>query len=277
MKNLCLKTEKIKIGIQFPDEINDIIENTIFSPHLRYQNNGFNKKYIIQKEKEKYILIKEGKIVNRNRKLHNIIYSLESRIIDDILKANKDRLILHSACVIFQESAYLFMGDSGSGKTTISLFLTNQGWEFGGDEFVILDTENYRTTPLIRNVILKGNPSIRKFLPRGCREYRISENLILINPNCLKKTPEIEPYPVLKAFFLAKSKTISIREMSQIEVVQNLLPLIYNPYRLRKKLLSILENLVKTVKFYQLKIKPPFSLNRDETVYLMEKLTGDYS
>jgi len=276
MRTLCLWTEKLKIGIQFPDEIRDTIENTIFSSHLRQQSNGFNKKYIIQKEKEKYLLIKENKIINRNRKLHNIVYSLESRIIEDILKANRNKLILHSACMIFQDSAYLFIGNSGTGKTTISLFLTSQGWEFAGDEFALLNIENYQVTPLIRNVILKNELELEKFLPHNCNKYKISEDLAFINPNCLKKISKIKSYPISKAFFLTKNRTISIRKMSQTEVIQNILPFIYNPYRLRKKLLNILENLVKTIRFYHLKIKHPLNLNKAETIYLIEKLTGDH-
>lgn len=50
--------------------------------------------------------------------------------------------LVHSSCVSKNNHAYLFPARSGGGKTVTSLYLVEKGFEFLGDNFVVLDKDN---------------------------------------------------------------------------------------------------------------------------------------
>ncbi len=71
--------------------------------------------------------------------------------------------LVHSSCVSKNNHAYLFPARSGGGKTVTSLYLVERGFDFLGDNFVILDEGNvlnflsplniftYNMAPIIEN------------------------------------------------------------------------------------------------------------------------------
>jgi hypothetical protein len=49
---------------------------------------------------------------------------------------------LHASCVAREGHAYLFLGQSGSGKTTISEILGKAGWKYMGDDLVFISRDD---------------------------------------------------------------------------------------------------------------------------------------
>lgn len=58
-------------------------------------------------------------------------------LLHSILSMN-GKFCLHASCVSKNDKAYLFLGKSGEGKSTISYILARQGYEYMGDDLVFI-------------------------------------------------------------------------------------------------------------------------------------------
>ncbi|MDR1543750.1 MAG: hypothetical protein LBS50_04935 [Prevotellaceae bacterium] len=72
-------------------------------------------------------------------RLTNYIFLL----LHNIMSMHK-KYCVHASCAAKNETAYLFLGKSGEGKTTLSSILGNAGWEYMGDDLVFIsENENH--------------------------------------------------------------------------------------------------------------------------------------
>jgi len=53
--------------------------------------------------------------------------------------AERGRYTVHAGCVAREGRALLLLGESGAGKTTLSLALARRGWDFMGDDIVMVE------------------------------------------------------------------------------------------------------------------------------------------
>ena len=72
---------------------------------------------------------------------------LERLLIQAVVPATPHLLTFHAAAVQYGARSFLLAGQSGTGKTTLSLALTRAGWDFGSDEIVLL-SRDLRLRPL---------------------------------------------------------------------------------------------------------------------------------
>ena len=72
---------------------------------------------------------------------------LERLLVQAVIPATPHLLTFHAAAVQHGAWTFLLAGQSGTGKTTLSLALTRAGWDFGSDEIVLL-TRDLRLRPL---------------------------------------------------------------------------------------------------------------------------------
>lgn len=81
--------------------------------------------------------------------MHNRIggAQLERLLIQAVVPATPHLLTFHAAAVQYGARSFLLAGQSGTGKTTLSLALTRAGWDFGSDEIVLL-SRDLRLRPL---------------------------------------------------------------------------------------------------------------------------------
>jgi hypothetical protein len=56
-----------------------------------------------------------------------------------MLRWHASTLVLHAACVARGDQPVLFVGESGTGKSTMSLTAVERGFTYGGDELTFLD------------------------------------------------------------------------------------------------------------------------------------------
>jgi len=129
-------------------------------------------------------------------------------------------LALHGAAVEWNQSAYLFLAATTSGKTTLTSYLTHRGCGYLTDDCILLDRSTFYiypyTTPLqIRDGgldILKKNHA-EPFPLKALEEASTLLRWIYTPPNCIKKT-----IPVKKIFFIERNETHNqVIEMSKQE------------------------------------------------------------
>jgi len=72
---------------------------------------------------------------------------IERLVVQAIVPATPHLLAFHAAAVQRRDRTFLLAGNSGIGKTTLSLALKRAGWDFGSDEIVLLN-HDLRLLPL---------------------------------------------------------------------------------------------------------------------------------
>jgi HprK-related kinase A len=83
-------------------------------------------------------------------------------------------LLLHAASVERDGRALVLTGHSGAGKSTLAALLGDRGWRLLGDEFALLDPEDFSLHPFPRAISLK-NESISLF--EGTEASRLGPRL----------------------------------------------------------------------------------------------------
>lgn len=67
------------------------------------------------------------------------------------------RLIVHAAVLVKNDQAIIFPASPGSGKSTLTAYLSLNGWTLYSDEMAIIDLHNQTVSPLYRPVCLKND------------------------------------------------------------------------------------------------------------------------
>src|SRR5262249_68394 len=70
-----------------------------------------------------------------------VVSESERLVVQAVVPATPHLLTLHAAALQSECGAVLLVGDSGAGKTTLSIALARAGWGFGSDEIVLLGRE----------------------------------------------------------------------------------------------------------------------------------------
>ncbi|MBF7072178.1 HprK-related kinase A [Glaciecola sp. MH2013] len=81
-----------------------------------------------------------------------------------------DYAIVHSAVLAKEGKAILFPAPPGSGKSTLTSHLSQNGWRLLSDEMALIDPTTMRVRPFVRPICLK-NRSIdlaKKWFPEAC-------------------------------------------------------------------------------------------------------------
>ena len=86
-----------------------------------------------------------------------LTFHLKNKI-KEILIKNLENCALHASAVAFENKAFVFMGESNSGKSTLAYNLTYYGWELVNDDLVFIEAQK-------ETLRVKGaevNPCIRE-------------------------------------------------------------------------------------------------------------------
>jgi HprK-related kinase A len=67
------------------------------------------------------------------------------------------RLIVHAAVLVKNDQAIIFPAAPGSGKSTLTAYLSLNGWTLYSDEMAIIDLDKQTVSPLYRPVCLKND------------------------------------------------------------------------------------------------------------------------
>ncbi len=158
-------------------------------------------------------------------------------VIDSVIRLTmnlKGYSPIHAAAVCSNGSALLFPAQGGAGKTTTATYFTGEGYDFLGDDFVILGNQHVFSwlTPLNYftynfSPVIKKNTGIldRVLLVFKNIVYRVSFGHIKIfskvNPKEVFLT--CEQSGIKAVFFLAPSGSFNITPMDKSELIKRLL------------------------------------------------------
>ena len=91
---------------------------------------------------------------NHTGPFHERLRAIEMRIVDRIVQSHPALVWIHAGGAVRGEDGVLMAGSSGSGKSSITVALTDRGWQFAGDDLVALHPdgrmEPFPLTPVVR-------------------------------------------------------------------------------------------------------------------------------
>jgi hypothetical protein len=173
------------------------------------------------------IRISRGRHISTTRFNHTILHAILPQIL-----ALRGEKILHSTCVIIDEKAILFAGDSGMGKSTLAAGFANRGFDVYSEDIVRLDRgepNQFVAYPSYPGARLRGNSFLLPPEKRtnatgrfGLPKYRVYVDGV---------AAERPPMPVDAVFFLRAGRTVSPR-VEPLAPMQAIKPLLKSSFLL---------------------------------------------
>jgi len=78
----------------------------------------------------------------------SLLYTyIDNFIITNILRSRQKSIIVHANVIYNDESILILIGDSGTGKTTISYNLNNKGYSLFSDDILLIDVDSSKLYP----------------------------------------------------------------------------------------------------------------------------------
>ena len=143
--------------------------------------------------------------------------------------------LVHSSCVSKNNHAFLFPARSGGGKTVTSLYLTEKGFDFLGDNFIVLDKGNvlsflsplniftYNLAPIIKNNLRIKNKLILGFKQLVYRmTFGYAKIFTKINVRDVFSNSIINKSKLGSIFLLMPKEEFSIEKISKEELINHL-------------------------------------------------------
>lgn len=284
MNYLSIPTPAKTIMIGSPPELEQKIRTSVFSGLITNNPAPDDNKiiYQIRQQNDKYYLYRNRRLTHRNRNSHKIIYALEWQIVNDFLNAYKNCIKFHAAALSYKNRGALFIGHSGTGKTSLSLVLMKSEWQLLSDEFGILDAANLTIQPFLRNIIIKPHHPID-----SARKERFLNTVYQTD----KKRLEIHYFPPsefgllrnkstpLKQIYYLKnsdSSNFSIKRLKQYEALPLLLNHLQNPDILKTTLFDFTSSVFNDIRHFELHLPNPFTLSEKQQAKLRTQLAGGF-
>ncbi len=202
-KYICLpyRTTHYKIITDCKRLIRDI--GLLYGQYLHNESDrNFIEINILKKDRNMYIFIYADKTLFTDNPL---------QLIKNILFENpffsSEVIAFHGAAIEHDGKAYVFLAPTTSGKTTLTSYLTNKGFNYITDDCVIINKNNYNIIPSITPIHLReGGLQVLK-------SYRCEpDSICYINNKTIKRyvyNPTnyiLCPTPIKNIFFLYRNK-----------------------------------------------------------------------
>ncbi|PHR68700.1 MAG: hypothetical protein COA67_12590 [Lutibacter sp.] len=189
--------------------------------------------YVFTEESSTYFLV-DNKIIGswNNENIHYFQGKFSMQIVQDIHRKSEDKWmgVFHASAVNDNKNAILFLGDSGSGKSTSLALLQANGFNCLADDFVPIDTNKKEVYSFPSAISIKKN-SLETLLPlypelEHSAEYHFkSLNKIVryLTPNNSDYSNHL-PCKALVFIKYKKDSDLIISTISKIEAFEKLVP-----------------------------------------------------
>lgn len=104
----------------------------------------------------RYFVYGDGKRIFTARRTRELLPYLEWGINARVIATRADYLQVHSAAMVRSGQGFLFVGNSGAGKSTIVAGLLSRGWGYLSDEFGLIEPETKYAHPFPKAVCIKA-------------------------------------------------------------------------------------------------------------------------
>lgn len=175
---------------------------------------------------------------------------------------------IHGGAVEYKKRAYLFIAATTSGKTTLTAYLTANGFGYLTDDCILLDQNSFMIYPFTTPIHLRdGGYQVLKAANALPKQIQLLDDIsfrryVYTPYNCVE-----EPLPLGKIFFIRRTESVNCLEsMSTTEKMTALMKSPIREYKLDRNYLQFLARLTKV---------PCFRLNYCNMDYVKEVITSE--
>jgi hypothetical protein len=133
--------------------------------------------------------------------LGDLVFQLEKAIIIAIQHCRPDLLFLHAAALERDRAAWLFVGESGAGKSTTAWGLLHHGFSYLSDELAPIDLGTLKVIPYPHALCLKRRPPPPYRLPAEALDLG---RTIHVPARFLPSVSRLDPCPLRAVFFVSR-------------------------------------------------------------------------
>jgi hypothetical protein len=155
-----------------------------------------------------------------------------------VLLQQREHLVLHGATIVGQRGAVVIMGNSGDGKSTLTMQLVQGGYRLSGDDKCVMKVDVDRFTALSGSPYIKIND--RLVTQTGIHKDRIHSVRALKNKVYvdLSSKFEIDQVPIVAGFVLGQAHKTLVEKLTQRQAFDSL---IEHSYRKKKLFRTVLQ------------------------------------
>ena len=133
--------------------------------------------------------------------LGELVFQLEKAIIVAIQERRPELLFLHAAALERDRAAWLFVGESGAGKSTTTWGLLHHGFSYLSDELAPIDLDTLEVLPYPHALCLKRRPPPPYLLPAECLDLG---RTIHVPARSLPSVSRLDPCALQAVFFVSQ-------------------------------------------------------------------------
>ncbi len=279
MNNYTITISDQTITVSIPEQLSILFEQTVFSSILqkKYSQQASNFKISVTKDNQYHLFYNQKQIIETTV-AEKIIYTLEWNIVDQVISRHKNFLQLHCAVANDSNSSFLFVGNAGTGKTSLAILLSKLGYNILSDEVGLIDMNRQIALPFPRNFIIKPHLWDVITVPDNYQSLLIDKNisgtesayflpLTYFNAENTFTTQKIE-----KIFFLNSYNGLFMEKIGDHQAFNQLLPQIFNA---QKNNIQAIIELIKSIPCYKLNLHKPLLFNEKDILKFSTYLKMD--
>ena len=133
--------------------------------------------------------------------LGDLVFQLEKAIIVAIQERRPELLFLHAAALERDGAAWLFVGESGAGKSTTAWAMLHHGFSYLSDELAPIDLDTLAVIPYPHALCLKRRPPPPYLLPAESLDLG---RTIHVPARCLPSVSRLDPCALQAVFFVSQ-------------------------------------------------------------------------
>ena len=145
------------------------------------------------------------------------LYLFEKDMTIELEKRRQDLYFIHGAALVSHDRAFLLVGPSGHGKSTLAWALSHSGFEYLSDELAPIDVSTLSVWPYPHAVCLKESPAVPYELPA---ETLHTERTLHVPVHLLQGDVRAERTRLSAIFFVTYSPTAREPVTSEISAAE---------------------------------------------------------
>ncbi len=183
-------------------------------------------------------LEREGWTLYEGENIDYLSHLLFHELLISLIRKCTDRLILHSGALAREGSGLLLCGESASGKSTLSAWLTAAGFDYLTDELAAVGLDGKSMAGFPRAIMLRRGSAfvLEHWLNEDSRQgsIRFSQSTIAVDPETLRSASvcrRVQPRALLFPRY-SPGKPLASRQLSSAEATLRLIQVSTNAARL---------------------------------------------
>jgi|GEM_PF-589615 len=274
-----IQVDSAEVSLECSQSFSAGIRSAVFSAIIKSTPQSTKIHYRILTHNDRLYLYRNNRLTHRNRQSNRIIYALEWQIVNDLVIKNPTALKFHAAALAWHNSGLIFCGAPSSGKTSLSILLMQNGWQFLSDEFAFLNP-NQRLIPFPRNLIIKPHLQGNIPIPADSLIFRVDDDhgakqeAYYLSPKLFGTVSPKKLIIPTSFIFLENHERGGFRfePLAHYAAFRLLMQHLFNPQLLKRERLDPLLNLLNAIPVYSLKIASPLNLPPAEQQTLVKQL-----